>query len=122
MACIRMIVQAALVTSLIALAPQAALAQAKPPPANVRIAVMGVANFTPLVVARDKGFFAEENLNVTWTTVNQGAIAVEAVFGAVRHVPNNDADYMTFPARANVAPGDHEGQIYTLELGARFAY
>ncbi len=81
MACIRMIVQAALVTSLIALAPQAALAQAKPPPANVRIAVMGVANFTPLVVARDKGFFAEENLNVTWTTVNQGAIAVEAVFG-----------------------------------------
>jgi NitT/TauT family transport system substrate-binding protein len=32
-------------------------------------------------VARDKGFFGEENLNVTWTNVNQGAIAVEAVYG-----------------------------------------
>ncbi len=32
-------------------------------------------------VARDKGFFTDENLNVTWTTVAQGAIAVEAVFG-----------------------------------------
>jgi ABC-type nitrate/sulfonate/bicarbonate transport system substrate-binding protein len=60
---------------------QAALAQSKPAPANVRFAIMGVANFTPVLVARDKGFFTEENLNVTWTTVNQGAIAVEAVFG-----------------------------------------
>jgi NitT/TauT family transport system substrate-binding protein len=42
---------------------------------------MGVVNFTPMLVARDKGFFAEENLNVTWTTINQGALGVEAVFG-----------------------------------------
>src|SRR5215213_9824950 len=58
-----------------------AQAQTKPAAANVRVATMAVTNFTPLIVARDKGFFAEENLNVTWTTVNQGAIAVEAVFG-----------------------------------------
>jgi NitT/TauT family transport system substrate-binding protein len=65
-------------------APQAALAQGAP--ANVRAAVMGVANFTPMIVARDKGFFKDENLNVTWTTVNQGAIAVEAVFGGSAEV------------------------------------
>ncbi len=66
--------------------PQAALAQTNPAPANIRVAVMGVANFTPLIVARDKGFFAEEKLNVTWSTVNQGAIAVEAVFGGSAEV------------------------------------
>ena len=44
-------------------------------------AVIPIANYTPLVVARDKGFFSDENLNVTWTTVAQGAIAVEAVYG-----------------------------------------
>ena len=68
-----------LLAATILLLPQAALAQSKPAPANVRFAVMGVANFTPVLVARDKGFFAAENLNVTWTTVNQGAIAVEAL-------------------------------------------
>jgi NitT/TauT family transport system substrate-binding protein len=58
-----------------------AQAQTKPPAANVRVATMSVTNFTPLIVARDKGFFGEENLNVTWTTIAQGAIAVEAVYG-----------------------------------------
>jgi NitT/TauT family transport system substrate-binding protein len=64
----------------LAAAPEAR-AQAKPAATNVRVAVMQVTNFTPLVVARDKGWFAEEGLNVTWTPVAQGAIAVEAVFG-----------------------------------------
>src|SRR5215475_14347911 len=68
-------------TATIGLASHAALAQQKPAPANVRAAVMAVTNFTPMIVARDKGFFADENLNVTWTTVAQGGIAVEAVFG-----------------------------------------
>jgi NitT/TauT family transport system substrate-binding protein len=77
---------AGLTALLLALAPQAVLAQGAPAPANMRIAVMGVANFTPLLVARDKGFFAEERLNVTWTTVAQGAIAVEAVFGGSAEV------------------------------------
>src|SRR5215216_1102765 len=80
MPAIRMILKWSLIAAAMACS-QAALAQSKPAAANVRVAVMGVANFTPLVVARDKGFFAEENLNVTWTIVNQGAIAVEAVFG-----------------------------------------
>ena len=64
----------------IALTPQLAQSQTAPA-ANVRVAAMGVANFTPLVVARDKGFFKEQNLNVTWTSIAQGAIGVEAVFG-----------------------------------------
>jgi ABC-type nitrate/sulfonate/bicarbonate transport system substrate-binding protein len=63
-----------------------ALAQSAGAPANVRVAVMPVANFATLVVARDKGFFKDENLNVTWTTVPQGAIAVEAVFGGSAEV------------------------------------
>lgn len=58
-----------------------ALAQSKPAPANVRGAVQPIANYAPLMIARDKGFFAAESLNVTWTMVPQGAIAVEAVFG-----------------------------------------
>ena len=69
----------ALVASLACLS--GAQAQGKPPAANVRVATMPVTNFTPLFVAREKGFFAEENLNVTWTIIPQGAIAVEAVFG-----------------------------------------
>jgi NitT/TauT family transport system substrate-binding protein len=55
-------------------------AQAKQP-ATVRVAVLPVTNYTPLVVARDKGWFAEENLSVTWSTVAQGAVAIEAVYG-----------------------------------------
>ena len=68
---------AAAVMALQVTAPQAASAQAQP--ATLRLAIIPVANYTPLVVARDKGFFTQENLNVTWTTVTQGGIAVEAV-------------------------------------------
>ena len=32
-------------------------------------------------MARDLGYFKDEKLNVTWTTIAQGSIAVEAVFG-----------------------------------------
>jgi NitT/TauT family transport system substrate-binding protein len=73
-----------LLTAAIGLTPQPLPAQTAP--ANVRVAVMGVANFTPLIVARDKGWFREANLNVSWTTVAQGAIAVEAVFGGSAEV------------------------------------
>ena len=71
----------ALIASLVSLGLPEARGQSNPPPANVRVATMPVTNFTPLIVARDKGWFVEENLNVTWTIVPQGAIAVEAVFG-----------------------------------------
>ena len=56
-------------------------ARAQPKPANVRLAIIPVTNYTPLTVARDKGWFAEEGLNVTWSPVAQGAVAVEAVYG-----------------------------------------
>src|SRR5262245_17094510 len=78
MSMIRTMVKWGLVAAAIAAAAQLAPAQQ---PANVRIAIMPVTNFTPVLVAREKGFFAAENLNVTWTTVPQGAIAIEAVFG-----------------------------------------
>src|SRR5690348_11584994 len=81
MSAFRTILACVLTAVAVAAAPHAALAQAKPAPANVRAAVMAVTNFTPMIVARDKGFFSDENLNVTWTTVAQGGIAVEAVFG-----------------------------------------
>jgi NitT/TauT family transport system substrate-binding protein len=53
----------------------------RPAPASVRVVVQPLANFTPILVAREKGFFTEENLNVTWTTITQAAVAVEAVYG-----------------------------------------
>jgi NitT/TauT family transport system substrate-binding protein len=86
MSLVRTVLQCALIAAATGFAPQTALSQSSPAPANVRAAVMGIANFTPILVARDKGFFKEANLNVTWTTVNQGAIAVEAVFGGSAEV------------------------------------
>jgi NitT/TauT family transport system substrate-binding protein len=70
---------ATLVSALVAWAPAPALAQPKPIP--IRVAATPIANYTPLMVARDKGWFAEEGLSVTWTMVAQGALAVEAVYG-----------------------------------------
>ena len=122
MAGVRIIMTCGLVAAALASLPDAALAQSKPSPANVRFAVMGVANFTPLVVARDKGIFADENLNVTWTTVNQGAIAIEAVFGGSAEVGggsifepmvarSNGLDMMFLAASTRIrsAPPDNSG-------------
>jgi NitT/TauT family transport system substrate-binding protein len=53
----------------------------RPAPTNVRVVLQPLANFTPILIARDKGYFGEENLNVTWTTITQAAVAVEAVYG-----------------------------------------
>src|SRR6266545_4336739 len=122
MAGIHTLLKCGLVAAAMASLPQASLAQSKPAPANVRFAVMGVANFTPLVVARDKGFFAEENLNVTWTTVNQGAIAVEAVFGGSAEIGGGsifepmvargnglDMMFLTASTRIRSNPPDNSG-------------
>ena len=68
----------ALAVALVAALPAA---QAQPKATNVRLAIIPVTNYTPLTVARDKGWFAEEGLNVTWSPVAQGAVAVEAVYG-----------------------------------------
>jgi NitT/TauT family transport system substrate-binding protein len=73
------IVKIAVAATIAAAVPVLTFAQAGP--ANVRLAVMGITNYTPLAVARDLGYFKDENLNVTWTTIAQGSIAVEAVYG-----------------------------------------
>ena len=38
-------------------------------------------NYAPLIVARDNGWFDEENLAVSWSTVTQTAVSIEAVYG-----------------------------------------
>ena len=48
---------------------------------QIRAVAQGIANFAVLLVARDKGMFKEQNLDVTWSFVSQGALGVEAVFG-----------------------------------------
>ena len=58
-----------------------ASAQTTPAAANVRLAIQPLTNYTVVLIARDKGFFAEEKLNVTWTIMSQGAWTVEAVYG-----------------------------------------
>jgi NitT/TauT family transport system substrate-binding protein len=122
MAIIRRVLTWGLLAAALCAAPRVALAQSTPAPANVRIAVMGVANFTPLIVARDKGFFKDENLNVTWTTVNQGAIAVEAVFGGSAEIGGGsifepmvargnglDMMFLTGSSRIRSSPPDNSG-------------
>jgi NitT/TauT family transport system substrate-binding protein len=58
-----------------------ALAQTKPPAASLRVVTPPLTNYTPLVVARDKGWFEEESLAVTWSSVTQTAVSIEAVYG-----------------------------------------
>ncbi len=50
--------------------------------------------------------------------------AFEYIFGGVRHIANNTAEWTMagWPSRANVAPGDHEGTVYTLELNLQYRY
>ena len=72
---------AVLAASVAAGAAYQAYGQSKPAPDKIRAVIIPVTNYTPLIVARDKGWFAEENLSVTWAPVSQGAVAVEAVFG-----------------------------------------
>jgi NitT/TauT family transport system substrate-binding protein len=89
--------------------PQA-IAQTKLPPAVIRVVDIPIANFTPLLVAREKSYFGEENLQVTWSPVAQGAIAIEAVFGGSAEV-GASAVFETMVARSNgldlmfLAPG-----------------
>jgi ABC-type nitrate/sulfonate/bicarbonate transport system substrate-binding protein len=40
--------------------PPEALAQSRPAPATVRVVTPPLTNYTPLLVARDKGWFEEE--------------------------------------------------------------
>ncbi len=69
----------------VAAASWQATAQTKPPSTELKLALQPLTNYTNILVARDKGFFAEENLSVSWTTVSQGAWTVEAVYGGSVH-------------------------------------
>ena len=60
--------QAICVTTLAALvlwAPGRVVAQQASQPAAIRVVDIPIANYSPLLVARDKGYFAQENLSVT---------------------------------------------------------
>jgi NitT/TauT family transport system substrate-binding protein len=122
---VRTMLKWGLVAATIAAAAQLAPAQQ---PANVRIAIMPVTNFTPVLVARDKGFFAAENLNVTWTTVPQGAIAIEAVFGGSAEVGGGsifepmvargngfDMVFLAASTRIRSGPPDNSGIVVRTE-------
>jgi NitT/TauT family transport system substrate-binding protein len=90
----------ALAASLSLWAPPHALAQQKPPPATIRIVNIPIANFTPLQIAKDKGYFDDENLAVTWSPVAQGAVAIQAVFGGSAEI-GASAIFETIVARGN---------------------
>jgi NitT/TauT family transport system substrate-binding protein len=91
----------AIAATLLALwTPSPASAQQKPPPATIRVVDIPIANFSPLQVARDKGYFDEENLTVTWSPVAQGAVAIEAVFGGSAEI-GAAAVFETMVARGN---------------------
>ena len=78
----RLVSWSILCLSFAGLAPHGvAAAEKKAAPTTIRVAAQPLTNFTPLLIAREKGWFAEENLNVSWTMITQAAVAVEAVFG-----------------------------------------
>src|SRR3954471_24857793 len=108
------------VASLVAWLPPDAQAQAKPAPATLRVVMPRLTNYTGLLVARDKGWFAEENLSVSWTPVQGATLAVEAVYGGSAEIGGtgilesmvargNGLDLMFFAAaaRINNAPPDN---------------
>ena len=91
----------AIAVALLALwTPSQVVAQQKPPPAVIRMVPIPIANYTPILVARDKGYFADENLSVTWAPVAQGAVAIEAVFGGSAEV-GGSAVFEPMVARGN---------------------
>lgn len=91
-----------------------AFAQGKLTP--IRIVVTPVANYTGLLVGRDKGWFEEQGLNVSWSPVAQTAIAVEATYGGSVELGgggvlepmmarSNGLDMMLVAPNARIRPG-----------------
>jgi NitT/TauT family transport system substrate-binding protein len=98
------------------------LAQQRPAPAVLRVVTPPLTNYTALLVARDKGWFTEENLTVTWSTVTQSAVSIEAVYGGSAELGGggvlepmiargNGLDLMLVlpTARVRSAPPDNSG-------------
>jgi NitT/TauT family transport system substrate-binding protein len=48
---------------------------------DIKVVMTPITNYVSLLIAKEKGFFADENLNVTWSSVAQAAVGVEAVYG-----------------------------------------
>src|SRR4051794_28979107 len=69
------------VLGVLAVTGHGAPSQTKPPATDLKLALQPLTTYANILIARDKGFFLEENLNVSWTTVSQGAWTVEAVYG-----------------------------------------
>ncbi len=96
----------------VSVTPSVGMAQTKP--VELRVVSAPITNYTPLVVARDKGYFAAENLSVTWTSVpGSGGVAVEAVYGGSAEIGGssilepmvargNGLDVMFFTAGAKI--------------------
>ena len=90
------------------------VAQAQTKPIELKIVTPPITNYTPLIVARDKGYFAAENLSVTWTSVpGSGGVVVEAVYGGSADIGGssilepmvargNGLDIMFFTAGAKI--------------------
>jgi NitT/TauT family transport system substrate-binding protein len=76
---------ALVLAALIAMPVRQAASQTKPAATELKLALQPLTNYANILVARDKGFFTEENLSVSWTTVSQGAWTVEAVYGGSVH-------------------------------------
>lgn len=57
----------AVCVAMLALLPLAFPHAQRPPAFTIRVAAQPLTNFTPLLIAEEKGWFAEENLTVTST-------------------------------------------------------
>jgi NitT/TauT family transport system substrate-binding protein len=85
MSMLRLGMCALVLAALIAMPVRQAASQTKPAATELKLALQPLTNYANILVARDKGFFTEENLSVSWTTVSQGAWTVEAVYGGSVH-------------------------------------
>src|SRR5262249_26706838 len=127
--CFRPGVWALLTIPLLALSLMQGQAQA---PTNLRLAIQPLTNYTPVLVGRDKGWFAEEKLSVTWTTIAQAAIAVEAGVGGSaqfgggallvpRVAPRNrlDISFVVPTTRIRNEPPDNNGLLVRVDSDIR---
>src|SRR6185436_8481817 len=113
------VLRCSVAAAMLALAPLPAPAQQV---TKIRAVAQGIANFAVLLVAREKGMCKEQNLDVTWSFVSQGALGVEAVFGGSAELAGNmviepliargkglDVMYHIRVARIRPAPPDSSG-------------
>jgi NitT/TauT family transport system substrate-binding protein len=105
--------------AMLALAPLPVLAQQV---SKIRVVAQPIANFAVLLVARDKGMFKEQNLDVSWSVIAQGALGVEAVVGGSAELAGNsviepliargnglDVMYLINNTRIRPTPPDNSG-------------